>query len=77
MGHKIAEAVIENGIIKSVSPKLPSGRISVHIVYDEKQEALKEEEAANAVRETSGIYKNINADAESKKIRNEWERDAC
>ncbi len=77
MGHKIAEAVIEDGIIKQVSHKLPSGKLTVHIVYDENQESLKEKEAEYLVRETSGIYKNINAETESRKLRDEWERDDC
>ncbi len=77
MGHKIAEAVIEDGIIKQVSHKLPSGRLTVHIVYDESQESLKEQEAEYLVRETSGIYQEINAETESRKLREEWERDAC
>jgi predicted DNA-binding antitoxin AbrB/MazE fold protein len=76
MGHKIVEAVIENGVLKYVNKKLPPGKITVHIIYDENKELLKEAEGENIVKETSGIYKNINAEAESKKLRDSWERNA-
>jgi hypothetical protein len=33
MAHKIAEANVEEGQIKSVSKKLPHGRIKVHLIY--------------------------------------------
>lgn len=74
MGHKIAEAVIENGVLKHVDRKLPSGKLTVHIVYDENHEALQGIEIEKIVRETSGIYRDINVEAESKKLRNSWER---
>jgi len=74
MGHKIAEAVIENGVLKYVNKKLPSGRITVHIIYDENREALQEIEIENIVKETSGIYKDVNVELESKSLRDSWER---
>ncbi|MBM4137630.1 MAG: hypothetical protein FJ241_12495 [Nitrospira sp.] len=74
MGHKIAEAIIENGQIKYVNKKLPIGRIKVHLIYDAVEETAPEIEVANMVRETSGIYKDIDVEAESRKLRTSWER---
>jgi predicted DNA-binding antitoxin AbrB/MazE fold protein len=74
MGHKIVEAVIENGVLKRVDKTLPSGKLTVHIIYDENQEALQEIEAEKIVKETSGIYRDINVEMESKKLRDSWER---
>ncbi|HDZ03191.1 MAG TPA: hypothetical protein ENH52_17405 [Nitrospirae bacterium] len=74
MGHKIAEAIIENGQLKYVDKKLPDGRIKVHLIYDVTEETLKESEVKRIVRETSGIYKDINVQAESEKLRRNWER---
>lgn len=75
MGHKIAEAIIENRQLKEVDKKLPGGRIKVHIIYDDKEETISETEISRIVKETSGIYKEIDAEAEAKKIRADWERD--
>lgn len=61
MGHKIAEAIIENGQIKYINKKLPPGRLKVHLIYD-------------AVEETSGLYRDIDVEAESRKLRESWER---
>ena len=74
MSRKIAEAIIENGKIKSIDRKLPKGRIKVHLIYDAVEEALPEEYAKMIVAETSGLYKNIDAEVESRKLRAEWER---
>ncbi len=74
MGHKIVEAIIENGQLKYVDEKLPGGRIKVHIVYDAEEKIIPEVEVKRIVRETSGIYKNIDAEAESKALRENWER---
>ncbi|HHT9124259.1 MAG TPA: hypothetical protein ACFYD6_00400 [Candidatus Brocadiia bacterium] len=74
MGHKIAEAIIENGQIKYVNKKLPCGKIKVHLIYDAMEETLSETEVAKIVRETSGIYKGINVKTESRKLRASWER---
>lgn len=75
MGHKIVEAIIENGQLKYTDEKLPSGRVKVHIIYDTAEECLSETEISKIVRETSGIYKTIDAEAESKRLRSSWERD--
>ena len=74
MGHKIAEAIIENGQIKYVNQKLPVGNIKVHLIYDAAEEPAPEIEVANMVRETAGIYKEIDVEAESIKLRTGWER---
>ncbi|MBI3584704.1 MAG: hypothetical protein HY096_12270 [Nitrospinae bacterium] len=77
MGHKvITEAVIENGKLKYVDKKLPDGRITVHIIYDAEGESLSEAEALRIIKETSGIYKDIDVEIESKKLRDNWERNA-
>ncbi len=74
MGHKIVEAIIENGQLKYVDKKLPDGRIKVHLIYDVVEETLPESEMERIVRETSGIYKDIDVEAESRKLRRNWER---
>ena len=76
MGHKIIEAIIENGRLKYVDKSLPAGRIKVHIIYDAAEETVPETEIARIVMETSGLYKDIDVDAESRKLRESWERDA-
>ncbi len=75
MGHKIVEAIIENGQIKHVDNKLPGGKIKAHLIYDD--EYYPKTEVEKMVKETSGIYKDIDVDAESKKLRESWERDVC
>jgi hypothetical protein len=74
MGHKIAEAIIENGQLKYVDKKLPDGKLRVHLVYDAVEEAILETEIEKIVKETSGIYKDIDVEAESRKLRATWER---
>ena len=34
MGHKIAEAVVEDGQLKHIDRKLPPGKLKVHLIYD-------------------------------------------
>ena len=74
MGHKIVEAIIENGQIKHVNKKLPRGKIKVHLIYDATEVTLPEAEVTKIVKETSGIYKDINVKTESRKLRAGWER---
>ena len=74
MGHKIVEAIIENGQLKYVDKELPDGRIRVHLIYDVTEKKLQESEVERIVRETSGIYKDIDTEAESKKLRKSWEQ---
>ncbi len=74
MGHKIVEAIIENGQLKYVDQKLPDGKIKVHLIYDVEENLLTENEVKKVVSETSGIYGD-DVDAESRKLRRNWERD--
>jgi len=74
MGHKIAEAIIENGKLIHIDRKMPPGKIKVHIIYDIAEDTGILNEINRIIRETSGLYRNIDADAESAKLRAEWER---
>ncbi len=74
MRHEIAEAIIEDGRLKYINKKLPIGRIKVHLIYDAVEETISEIEATRLVRETSGIYKGIDVEAESRELRRSWER---
>ncbi len=77
MGHKIVEAILEDGQLKYVNTKLPNGRLKVHLIYDVVEETPLEIEGSRMVRETSGIYKDIDTDDESRKLREEWDRNVC
>lgn len=74
MGHKIVEAIIENGQIKHVDRKLPRGKIKVHLIYDTVEGIPEQTERMGVVSQTSGIYKDINGEAEARKLRAGWER---
>ena len=74
MGHKIAEAILEDGQIKYVNKNLPPGRLKVHLIFDAVEVKLQESDVTQIVFETSGIYKDINVDIESNKLRASWER---
>ena len=78
MGHRIVEAIIEDGKLKHVNKKLPAGRIKVHLIYDVAEKIVPETDAKKIVRDTSGIYKDmdIDVDKESRKLRMDWERNA-
>lgn len=75
MGHKIAKAIIENGKIKYINKELPHKKIEVQIIYNDLEETLSSEDINKVVKETSGIYKDIDAEHEAKKVREDWERD--
>ena len=75
MGHKIAEAIIENGKIKYINKELPQKTMKVHIIYDDIEVAIPSGELLKIVKETSGLYKEIDVVLESKQIRENWERD--
>jgi hypothetical protein len=77
MGHKIVEAIIEDGQIKYVDRKLPPGRIRVHLIYDAAEEISQEIDRLRIVAQTLGIYKDIDGEAESRKLRASWERNIC
>ena len=74
MGHKIIEAVIENGRIKYASRSLPRRRMKVHLIYDTEEQILSKTEAIKLVQETSGIYKGIDVHVEADSLRGSWER---
>jgi len=74
MAHRIAEAILENGQIKHVNKKLPGGRMKVHLIYDVGGQRGSAAEISKRVEGTSGIYKEVDAERESKKLRAEWER---
>jgi len=74
MAHRIAEAIIEKGQIKSVNRKLPQGRMKVHLIYDVRDRKLSDHEVSKVIQETSGIYRDVDAEAESRKLRADWER---
>ena len=73
MRHQIAEAIIEDGKLINVNKKLPSGKIKVHLIYDEDADSAKID-MSNLIGETSGIYPEINAKKESIQLREEWHR---
>lgn len=75
MGHKVAEAIIENGKLTYVDKELPQGKIKVHIIYD-MEEKNKTDNAALMLKETAGIYKDTDAEYEAKRMREAWERHA-
>ena len=77
MGHKIVEAIIEDGQIKYVDRKLPPGRIRVHLIYDAAEDIFQEIDRMRIVAQTSRIYKDIDGEAESRKLRASWERNIC
>lgn len=74
MGHKIAKAIIENGKIRYINKELPHKKMEVQIIYDDLGETLSSEEITKIVKETSGIYKNIDVEQEAKRLREDWER---
>ena len=73
MRHQIIEAIIVDGQIKYANKKLPRGKMKVRLIYDA-EETFTETDVAKMVAETSGIYKDINVEAESSKLRLDWER---
>lgn len=74
MAHKIVEAIIEKGQIKSVNRKLPRGRMKVHLIYDVGDGKVSDQEVSRIIQETSGIYRGIDVEAESRKLRADWGR---
>ena len=74
MAHKIAEAILENGQIKHVNKKLPRERMKVHLIYDVGGKMVSAVEISKILEGTSGIYKDVVVERESKKLRGDWER---
>jgi hypothetical protein len=75
MGHRIVEAIIENGRIEVLDEALPVGKLKVHLIYDTEDVKQERNQTADSLSETSGIYKNVNGDAEARDLRGQWERD--
>ena len=75
MGRKIVEAIIEDGQLKHVEGKLPLGEIKVHLVYDQ-EEPTDGDELMKVLKETSGIYSDIDAEREARNLRQDWERNS-
>jgi hypothetical protein len=73
MGRKIVEAIIKDGQLKHVEGKLPPGEIKVHLIYD-LEEPTDGNEMNKILKETSGIYSDIDAEGEARNLRQEWER---
>jgi hypothetical protein len=73
MGQKIVEAIIEDGRLKHVEGKLPPGKLKVHLVYD-LEETPDGNEVRQILRETSGIYRSMDAEKEARSLREDWER---
>ena len=55
MGHRIVDAIIEDGQLKYVSEKLPAGRLEVHLIYDRGQERTAKRRAMEIVKRTAGF----------------------
>ena len=75
MGHEIAEAIIEDGQLKYISKKLPKGRIKVHVIYDVVEKVKAPEDVLRIVKESSGLYRDIDPESESRDLRRSWDRD--
>jgi hypothetical protein len=74
MGHRVVEAIIEDGELKYVGEKLPAGRLMVHLIYDVGDENKTVRSPEAIIAETWGIYKGIDPDLEARGLRAEWER---
>ena len=76
MGHKIVEAIIENGKLKYVDTPLPAGRFKAHLIYDTAETSVPKGQLKKRLRDALGISKEVNADVEARLMRDDWERDA-
>jgi hypothetical protein len=74
MGHRIVDAIIEDGQLKHIGGPLPTGRLKVHLIYDTTEEDKAGQAAEAVIDETWGIYKGIDSDLEARNLRAEWER---
>ena len=52
---------------------MPPGEIKVHLIYDS-EEPSDATQIMNILRETSGIYKEIDAENQARKLRQDWDR---
>ena len=73
MGPKIVQATIKDGKLKHVEGKLPPGEIKVRLIYD-LEEPSDGTEVMRILQETSGIYRDIDAEREAKNLRQDWDR---
>jgi hypothetical protein len=73
MARKIVEAIIKDGQLKDVKGKLPPGEIKVNLIYD-LEESSDGTEIMKIMRETSGIYIDIDAEREARNLRQDWDR---
>ena len=71
MGYQIAEAIIEDGRLIKVNKKLPSRKFKVHLIYDDDVD-FSRIDLSSFIKETSGIYPEIDAEKESGQLREEW-----
>jgi len=74
VGHRIVDAIIEDGQLKYVAEKLPAGRLEVHLVYDTTRDRTAKRRAKEILKRTAGIYRGIDAAAETRRLRRSWER---
>jgi hypothetical protein len=74
MGHRVIDAIIEDGQLKYVGEELPAGRIKVHLIYDTIEGSVAKRKAKDIVKRTAGIYPGIDAAAEAKRLRRSWDR---
>ena len=74
MGYRIVDAIIEDGQLKYVGEKLPAGRLEVQLLYNTPRERVAKRKAKEIVKRTAGIYRGIDAAAETRKLRRSWER---
>ena len=74
MGHRIVDAIIEDGQLKYVGEELPPGRLEVHLIYDTDRERTAKRKALDIVRRTAGMYRGIDAASEARRLRRSWER---
>ena len=74
MGHRIVDAIIEDGRLKYVGEKLPAGRLEVHLIYDTTRDRTTKRKAKEIVKRTAGIYRGIDSAGEIRKLRRSWER---
>jgi hypothetical protein len=75
MGHRIVDAIIEDGQLKYVGGKLPAGRLEVRLLYDTTREPTAKRKAKEILKRTAGIYRGIDAAVETRRLRRSWERD--
>ena len=74
MAHKTIGAIIEDGQIKHLDGQLPQGKVKVQLIYDQEEEPIDRKDIMIILKETAGIYQEIDAQSEAKTLRKSWER---